>query len=134
MTNERYLIASYFLVAALSVGLGLLVYLYLWRPFSIVADSAQGKLLPSILKRLFPIGVLFQAVLGFASVAYRGCADHKTYDAIVQERSYLFQKNQEQISSALLYLLGAVLFWDVIVVVTLRLARTHRDASRSSQN
>jgi hypothetical protein len=134
MTNERYLIVSYFLIAALSVGLGILVYLYLRRPFNIVSDSARGKRLPSILKKLFPIGLLFPAVLGFTSVAYRGCVDHRTYESIVQDRSYLIHKNQEQVSSALLYILGAVLFWDVIVVVTLRLAQPRRDGSESPQS
>jgi hypothetical protein len=133
MANERYLIVSYFLVAALSVGLGTLVYLYLRRPFRIVADSARGKRLPSILKRLFPIGLLFPAVLGFASVAYRGCGNHTTYEAIVQDRSYLVQKNQAQISSALLYILGAVLVWDVIVLLILRFGQSRTDGSPSHQ-
>ena len=133
MTNERYLIVSYFLIAALSVGLGILVYLYLRRPFNIVSDSARGKRLPSMLKKLFPIGLLFPAVLGFTSVAYRGCVDHRTYEAIVQDRSYLIQKNQEQISSAMLYVLGAVLVWDVIVLLTLRFAQSRTDGSQSHQ-
>jgi hypothetical protein len=129
MTNERYLIVSYFLIVALSIGLGILVYLYLRRPFNIVSDSAPGKHFPRILKKLFPVGLLFPAVMGFASVAYRGCADHKTYDGIVQDRNYLVQKSKEQVSSALLYILGAVLFWDVIVVVTLRFAHNGRNES-----
>jgi hypothetical protein len=133
MTNERYLIVSYFLIAALSVGLGTLVYLYLRRPFNIVSDSARGKRLPTILKKLFPIGLLFPALLGFTAVAYRGCADHKTYEAIVQDRSYLIQKNQEQTSSALLYILGAVLVWDVIVLLTLTVGQSRTDGSRSHQ-
>jgi hypothetical protein len=131
MTNERYLIASYFWLAALSVGLGILGYLYLRRPFNVVADSAQGKRLRSILKRLFPIGLLFPAVMGFASATYFGCGDHTTYEQIVQDRSYLIQKNQAQISSALLYILGAVLFWDVIVLLTLRYAQNRREGSQS---
>lgn len=129
MTNERYLIVSYFLIAALAVGLGTLVYLYLRRPFNAVSDSARGKRLPAILKKLFPIGLLFPAVLGFTSVAYRGCVDHGTYEGIVQDRSYLVQKNQEQISSALLYILGAVVVWDVIVVLTLRYSQSGRNGS-----
>jgi hypothetical protein len=134
MTNEHYLIVSYFSVAALSVGLGILVYLYLRRPFDIMAGSAPGKQLPSLLKRLFPFGLLFPAVLGFASVAYRGCMDHRTYERIVQDRSYLVQKNQGQISSTLVYILGAVLVWDVILILTLRHAQTHRDESGSPQS
>jgi hypothetical protein len=72
-------------------------------------------------------------VLGFTSVAYRGCVDHRTYEAIVQDRSYLVHKNQEQISTALLYILGAVLVWDFIVLLTLRLWQSRTDGSQSHQ-
>src|SRR5712692_5606110 len=110
MTNERYLIASYFLVAALSAGLGVLAYLFLRRPFGSVADTASNRGLPSLLKRAFPYGLVFPALLGFISVSYRGC--NKTYEQILENRSYLIEKNQEQISSALLFILAAVVFWD----------------------
>ena len=133
MTNERYLIVSYFLIASLSFGLGILVYLCLRRPFNIVSDSVQGTRLPGILKKLFPIGLPFPALLGFTSVAYRGCADHRTYEGIVQDRSYLVHKNQEQISSALLYILGAVLVWDIIVLLALRFGQGRTDGSPSHQ-
>src|SRR5258708_2355131 len=131
MTNERYLIVSYFLVAALSVGLGILVYLFLWRPFSSVANAASGKRLPSLLKRLFPCGLIFPALLGFVSVSYRGC--NKTYEQIVESRSYLIQKNQEQISSVLFSILIAVLFWDVIVLLALKYAQNRRDGAQLSK-
>ncbi|SRR5258706_6171219 len=131
MTNERYLIVSYFLVAALSAGVGAAVYLFLRRPFDGVADVARGKRLSSLLKKLLPCGLLFPALLGFVSVSYRGC--NKTYDQIVESRRYLVQKNQEQISSVLLYTLGAVLFWDVIVLLTLKYAQDSGDGSQSPQ-
>ena len=73
MTNERYLIGSYFVGAVLSVGLGTLVYLFLRRPFGGVADAAQGKRLSSMLKRrLLPWELLFPALLD-VSVSYQGC-------------------------------------------------------------
>lgn len=131
MTNERYLIVSYFLVAALSAGLGVLVYLFLRRPFSTVADAASNKRLPSLLKRLLPCGFIFPALLGFVSVSYRGC--NKTYKQIVESRSYLIQKNQDQISSALLFILAAILFWDLIVLLTLKYAQNRGVGSQSPQ-
>ncbi len=132
MTNERYLIVSYFLVAALSVGLGAMVYFFLRRPFGAVADAASGKRLSTILKRLLPCGVLFPALLGFVSISYRGC-ERTTYEKIVESRSYLVQKNQEQISSILFSILVAVLFWNVIVLLTLRFAQNHTDGSQLPQ-
>jgi len=132
MTNEQYLIASYFAGAALSAGLGTMVYLFLRRPFSGVADAASGKRLSSTMKRLLPCGLLFPALLGFVSVSYQSCG-RRTYEEIVQNRSYLVEKNQEQISSVLLYLLVAVVFWDVIVFLILKYAQNGRNESRLPQ-
>ncbi|MGD0293739.1 MAG: hypothetical protein ABSB30_07775 [Terracidiphilus sp.] len=125
MTNEQYLIVSYFVCAALSLAAGVLVYLYLRRPFAVVAGSAHGKRLPAILKRLFPCGLLFPALLGFVSVSYQSCG-HTTYESIVESRSYLVAKNHEQISAILFYIVIAVLFWNLIALLILRSAQKGR--------
>jgi hypothetical protein len=132
MTNERYLIASYFAGAALSAGLGTMVYMFFRRPFGGVADAAWGKRLSSMLKRLLPWGLLFPALLGFVSVSYQGCG-RTTYEEIVQNRSYLVEKNQEQISSVLFYILVAVVFWDLIVLLILKYAQNRRNESQLPQ-
>jgi uncharacterized membrane protein YwzB len=126
MTNERYLIVSYFLCAILAFVLGTLTYLFLRRPFSGVADAASGKHLPSILKRLFPLGLMFPALLGFVSVSYWSC-QRATYEEIVQSRRYLVEKNQQQISSILLALVVAVIVWDAIILLVLKYARSGKD-------
>jgi hypothetical protein len=81
LTNDRYLIASYFACAALSILAGIIVYLYLRRSFASVVDSAPSKHLPSVLKKLLPCGLIFPALLGFVSVSYQGC-DRTTYKDI----------------------------------------------------
>jgi hypothetical protein len=123
MTNDTYLVVSYVVCAALSIALGTLVYLFLRCPFAAVADAAPQHNLRSILKRLFPIGLLFPALLGFVSVSYQSC-DRQTYAKIVESRSYLVQKNQEQISSTLLSIGVAVLVWDVVILLLAKLAQT----------
>lgn len=122
MTNDRYLVVSYVICAALSVGLGGLVYLILRRPFAEVTDTTPGKHLPFILKKLFPIGLLLPALLGFVSVSYQSCS-RQTYGKIVENRSYLVEKNQEQISSILLSIVVAVLVWDVVILLLAKLAQ-----------
>jgi len=122
LTNEQYLIVSYFVCAALSLAAGILVYLYLRRPFAAVAAAASGKHLPTILKRLFPCGFVFPALLGFLSVSYQSC--HRvTYAEIVESRDYLVSKNHEQISAILFYIVVAVLFWNLIGLLILRSAQ-----------
>jgi hypothetical protein len=132
MTNERYLIVSYFVCAAFAIALGLLAYLYLRRSFAGVADAAPGKGLPSMLKRLLPCGLVLPALLGFVSVSYRSC-DRTTYAEIVASRGYLVAKNQEQISSILLSILVAVLFWNLVGLLILRFANGGRDGSKVRQ-
>ena len=122
MTNDSYLVVSYVVCAALSIALGILVYLFLRRPFAAVADAARWKNLRSILKRLFPIGLLFPALLGFVSVSYQSC-HRQTYAKIVESRSYLVQKNREQISSTLLSIVVAVLVWDIVILLLTRFAQ-----------
>jgi hypothetical protein len=122
MTNDTYLVVSYVICAALSIVLGTLVYLFLRGPFAVVADAAPRKHLRTILKRLFPIGLLFPVLLGFVSVSYQSC-DRQTYAKIVESRSYIAQKNQEQISSTLLSIVMAVLVWDVVILLLTKLAQ-----------
>ena len=119
MANEQYLVASYFVCAALSLGLGALVYLLLRRPFGEIANAASAKRLTLTLKRLFPLGLVFPSLLGFASVSYHSCS-RDSYELIVESRQYLVAKNQEQISSALLAILIAVLFWNFVLILVLK--------------
>ena len=123
MNNERYLVVSYFICAAFSVGLGALVYLFLRRPFAGIADTLSGKPLRSTLKMLFPIGLLLPAFLGFVSVSYQSC-DRGTYEQIVQTRSYLVEKNQQQISWTLLSIVIAILVWNLIILLLMKFARS----------
>lgn len=122
MTNDTYLVVSYFICAALSIALGTVVYLLLRGPFAVVADAAPRKHLRSILKRLFPIGLLLPALLGFVSVSYPSC-NRQTYPKIVESRRYLVEKNQEQISATLLSIVVAVLVWDAVILLLTKLTQ-----------
>lgn len=122
MTNDTYLVISYFICAALSIALGTVVYLLLRGPFAVVADAAPRKHLRSILKRLFPIGLLLPALLGFVSVSYQSC-NRQTYAKIVESRRYLVEKNQEQISATLLSIVVAVLVWDAVILLLTKLTQ-----------
>ncbi len=122
MTNEQYLIVSYFAVAGVAIVLGTLVYFYLRGSFSDFVETAAGKHFPSILKKLFPCGLIFPALMGFISVSYSSC-NHDAYEKIVQNRQYLVEKNHEQLSSILLYLLIAILVWNVVLILAQKYAK-----------
>lgn len=127
MTNDRYLVLSYVVCAAISIALGASVYLFLRRPFAVVADATPRKHLRAMLKRLFPVGLLFPALLGFVSVSYRSC-ERQTYAKIIESRSYLVEKNQEQISRTLLSIVLAVLVWDVVIVLLAKLEQSESNS------
>jgi hypothetical protein len=63
--------------------------------------------------------LLFPAVLGFVSVSYQSCG-RRTYQKIVENRRYLVEKNQEQISSTFLSILVAVLLWNVVALFVVK--------------
>ncbi len=130
MTNDRYLIVSYFAVAALAFAFAGATWLYLRRSFGGIAQALSKGNLSRILKAMFPAGFLLPAVLGFVSVEYDvGCG---SYEEVVKERYSLISKNQAQISSILLWIVAALLFWDLVVLLALRFAHTSSQASGES--
>ena len=102
MTNEQYLIVSYFCVAAISVAIGFAAYFWLRAPVrrGIAAALPMESGCEAYLSRLFPVGVILPGLLGFISVSYKGC-NFQQYEKIVADRSYLVSKSQEQISAPL---------------------------------
>ena len=122
MSNEHYLIASYFASAAVSIGLGTLVYLYLRQPFGEIAETGSKKWFAAILRKTFPFGLFFPALMGFISVSYASC-NHETYEKIVQDRRYLVERNQQQLSATLLSLVIAILVWSLLLVLIQKYAQ-----------
>lgn len=113
MTNEQYLVVSYFTVGLLSFAFAMAVYLLLRHSFIAVTQAVRGKL-SVILRRLFFIGIIFPALGGFFSVSFRNCSE--TYIQIIADRSYLVAKNQEQLSTSLSYIVIALLTWGLIIL------------------
>ena len=95
MTNEEYLLISYFTAGLISLGFAIFAYLYLRYGFVEIMQSVSGKHLFQIFRKLFLIGIVLPALFGFFSVSFRSCS-RDTYDKIIAERAYLFAKNQEQ--------------------------------------
>ena len=129
MNNEQFLILSYFIVGALVMAIALAVHAYLHRPLAGITRTFRNSYLGLILRRLFPVGLVLPALVGFLSVNYHAC--DRNYAKIIAERSYLVEKNQEQISTACLFLLVALFAWGVIVLISLA---TRPDNPVPSQN
>jgi hypothetical protein len=127
MTNERYLIVSYFLFGLLSLGLGVAAFRVLRRPFSAVAETVAGKFRSPILKRALAVSLTMAAVLGFLSVNYRACG--MSYEEVVKDRSYLEQVNRQQLQGTADWIVYAVFAWGVVVLICLVALRRKEDSS-----
>lgn len=123
MTNEQYLVVSYFTVGLLSFAFALATYLLLRHSFIGVTQAVRGKL-SIILRRLFFIGIILPALVGFFSVSFRSCSK-ETYVQIIADRSYLVAKNQEQLSTSLSYIVIALLLWGLIILGAFIINKNH---------
>jgi hypothetical protein len=122
MSNEQYLVTSYFAVAALSVLFALVTFRCLGRSFTSLIEAAPWRGFSTLLPRVFPAGLLLPSLAGFFSVTYFGC-DRSTYEKVISDRAYLVQANQRQISMSLWDLAIAVLLWAFIAVGVITIIR-----------
>jgi hypothetical protein len=122
MTNEQYLIVSYFTVGALCVALAVAVYMFLRSSFVDILQHMPQKNMARILKRLFLIGIVFPALFGFLSVSFYSCSKD-TYSEIIDDRGYLIEKNREEMTTTTKYIITALFVWSFIIGGTIYLSR-----------
>jgi hypothetical protein len=127
MTNEHYLIVSYFLFGFVSLSLGVAAYCVLRRPFAAIAEAVAGQFRSSILKRALAVSMTMAAVVGFLSVSYTQQACGKSYEQIVKDRSFLVQMNEQQLQAASDWIVYAVFAWCVVVVICLAVLRRKKE-------
>lgn len=125
MINEQYLIASYFTVGAICAALAAAVYLFLRHSFMGIIRHIPFRQLSLILKRLFLIGILFPALVGFFSVSFRSCS-RDTYEEIIADREYLIDTNKEELSTSVFNIVVALFAWGVIAGGAVYLARSKK--------
>jgi len=123
VSNEHYLIVSYFVVGLVSLCLGIAVYRVLRTPFAAIAEAATGRLRSRVLTRALGIFMTLAAALGFLSVSYteKGCM---SYEAVVKNRDYLVQVNQQQLQRTADWTVAAVFLWCVVVLICLLALRS----------
>jgi len=122
MSNERYLIVSYFVFAALCVGLGVLVYYILRRPFERMAEAITGKNSSVLLRRALMVTMTAASTLGFLGYSYneKGCIN---YEQVIANRNSLVNANIEQVHGAALWIIWTLAAWGVVVCIGLAARR-----------
>lgn len=127
MSNEQYLIVSYFAVGLACAGLAFATFKFLWQSFAALTSAIPGGRLGSVFRKLFLAGIVLASMAGFFSVSFRSCGK-QSYQAIVQDRSYLVAKNQEQLGTSLSRMAAALLVWGLILAVAFLAKRRNEKA------
>jgi hypothetical protein len=129
MSDEHYLIATYFLTGCICVLIGLAAYLGLRRPLSEITDAPRPSL-GTALRRFFPASTLLIAAAAFASVSYYSCGSH-SYATIVSDRPYIRSMELAQIHETFLWLSVLVIFWGFVILMYLLAKRRHDVAGKA---
>jgi len=118
VSNEHYLIVSYFLFALVSLCMGVAVYRILRTPFAAIAESATARFGSRLLTRVMAVCMTIAAVVGFLGVSYtqKGC---RSYEQVIKDREYLIQMNQQQVARTSDWLVWAVFLWCIVVLFCL---------------
>ena len=118
MTNDHYLLVSYFVVGFVSLCLGVAAYRVFRKPFAAIAERVAGKSRSLLLKRALAASMTLAGVLGFLSFSYtqKGCMN---YEQVVKDRDYLVQANREQLQHAGNWIAAVVFVWSAVVLICL---------------
>jgi hypothetical protein len=123
MSNETYLLVSYFAVGMICLCLGLAAYLWLRRPLHGIFGELSHRNWGSILKKSFPLSIILFALSSCLSVNYYDGCNPIPYGKIVEDRAYIITKNREQISQTLSSIAWGVSVWGFIVLLSLMAIR-----------
>jgi hypothetical protein len=117
LSNENYLLVSYFVVGILCLGIGVGAYLVLAPSFAQIAGAVAGGVRRNFLKSATGFLMLFAAAVGFLSISYTdGCLN---YEQVVRNRDYLVRINQQQVQSTGGWVVAAVFLWCIVVMICL---------------
>jgi len=113
MSNEQYLVTSYFAAAGAGVAVAVAVALVLRKPLRRALEACATP--PArLLRRALPVWLILAVLLGFLSVTYVDC-EHGSYETIVADRDHLVEKTREQGSAMSLYVAGGLVLFSLLV-------------------
>ena len=121
MTNEQYLIVSYFAAAGGGALAAISTGLVLRGPLrsAVAMFTAPAR---RFMRRAMFAWLVMGVFLAFTSVGYFGC-EHDTYKSIVDDMPWMVQKTHEQTESIFRYLLAGVLTYALALAVVLAVWR-----------
>lgn len=118
MSNETYLVVSYFAVGAACTGLAVFAFLALRRSLAAIVNDAAGRGLGTIVRRLFLLGIVLASLIGFFSVSYHSC-NRDTYEKIIADRAYLIARNKAQLGASFTHMAWALLVFGLLAAIAI---------------
>ena len=120
MTNEQYLIVSYFAAAGGGVVMAVITAMILRSP---LRQAVGGILSPlgRLLRRLLPAWLILFVLFAFMTVSYFDCS-HQTYQKIVTDRPHMIRVTHSQAQHMLLFA-GVALFVYVLGLAVILVVR-----------
>lgn len=127
MSNDHYLIVSYFAGLALSLALAALTYRLFREPFGRIVEAALKDSKSIFLKRALPVALTVGAGVSFLGVSYTydACRTYK-YEQIVRERSYLHKKNREQLVRTSITMAQVIVMFSVAAAICIVVMKKDR--------
>jgi len=128
VTNEQYLIVSYFTVAGGGI-VAAMITAALLRAGLRRAVAAISRTVCSYLGRLLPAWLVLAALLAFVSVSYIDCA-HTTYQSVVESEQHLVATTHKQVGRIFTYLAIGVFTYALALAVLMVVYRWAANAGR----
>ena len=120
MTNEQYLVVSYFCAAAGGVIMAVILIAFLRKDLRRAVGSVVSPL-GRLLGRVFPAWLVLTVLFAFMLVSYFDCSHH-TYQEVVKDYPHMASVTRSQVQHMLIFtsiaLFAFVLFLAVVLGVS----------------
>jgi len=130
VTNEQYLIVSYFAAAGGGLLAAVVTTVILRGP---LRQSLRSAVLPlgRLLRRALPVWLILLVLCAFMSVSHLDCTHH-TYQDVVTDRPHMIQVTRTQAQHMLFYLSAALFAYAISLAVML--AISHKAAGNKQKD
>jgi len=125
VTNEDYLIVSYFCAAGGGVACAAATALLLRGPLRRAVAAVLGPVARAF-RRVLPAWLVLLVLFAFTSVSYLDC-DHSNYQEVVKDRAHMQQVTRTQASEMLNFLAAGLLAYAAALALMLVICPSGRD-------